>query len=751
MSSSDPQASAQAARSRSNLAFALVSLEKHRRDAMGIFYDFCRLIDDIADEPVRTTAQKYGELLGWQDTILSWPNPMGSDDAAKACYPFPENTRSILPEGPLSETLRAIAERYAVNPRHLIEIVGGCAHDVEPHFYPDFPSLKKYCYAVASAVGLVSIRIFGCTAPQSEDFAEALGYALQFTNILRDIREDYEEKGRLYLPQDEMNAFGVTPDILFSDTPHSGREKLLRLQYFRAKHFFNKARRLLTHQDQNALKAALVMKAIYEAILEKIKDNGFSLKKRVSLSKPKKVFLLWKTMRQLKKPLSELYPAGKAAVFGAGVAGIGAAVWLAKEGFDVDVFEARKVAGGRACSMDDRQYAITLDNGQHIAMGCYRHFLDLAQTLGVAHKLHKAPALDVTYVSKGGQRERLRAKNWPCGLGLALALLRFKALGLKDKWAIVRLALAIRFGAHPRPDETAESWLARHGQTARTRYALWHPFCVAALNQPLDKADAVLLRETVRRSLLAGPQACAIYISKPPLGDLFYPEAARFLQSVDGAFHMGSQVSKLDFENGRCAGFFIKGETAPRTAGLMVSALNYQALAALLPENLFPARSLRQMEASPIVSVHIYCAQKLFDEPFVGFLDSPVHWVFDRCELLDPAQQGKVFLYAVTLSTPGPWMDAGRDSLVDMIHAEFTTHFSQCAPITFVHTLVMRSRDATFAAVPQTRALRPSTDAIPGLLLCGDYVATDLPSTLESAADSARRVADTLDTASTHR
>ena len=745
MSSTSAQQAAKTARKRSNLAFALVSLAAERREAMCIFYDFCRCVDDIADEPIRTIPQKYGELKGWQEAILSWENSWANSTGAPSPVVFPEGTVSISPDGSLERELGAIVLRYRVNPQHLLDIIGGVIQDVEPKLFADFPSLKRYCYGVASAVGMASIKIFGCTDPLSEPFAESLGYALQFTNILRDIREDFEEKGRVYLPQDELAFFGVTPEILIRDKTHAGRHAFLQLQYYRAKHFFNRARRFLTEKDRKPLKAALIMSAIYEAILETIRANEFSIEQRVSLSKVRKIAILAQTLRQLKRPLKPLRRPGKAAVFGAGIAGIGTAVLLGLEGFDVELFEARKFAGGRACSMRDSQTGITLDNGQHIAMGCYRSFLNLAALLGVEKKLRKSSTLDITYIDKGGKRFGMKSPRLPLGAGMAIALCRFKKLSFKDKFAVVRFAMGLRCGLRPQKKETASQWLARCGQTEQSRYALWRPFCVAALNQPLETADAGLFHETLVRSLFAGSEAAAIFLSKVPLGELFYPEAARFLQSIGSQAHLGAQVSSLRFENGNLAGFTIADDPTVRQADLYASALNWQALKKLLPSGDATGNALEQIPAAGILNIHLISDKKLFDEPFVGFLDSPVHWVFDRSDLLNEAERGKKHLYALTLSCPGEWENEASQNIRSMVERELSEHFPECAPINFSRGIVVKTKDATFAARPEVEPLRPDAQNIPGLLLAGDYTNTGLPATMESAAQSAYRLVQCLD------
>jgi len=351
----------------------------------------------------------------------------------------------------------------------------------------------------------------------------------------------------------------------------------------------------------------------------------------------------------------------------------------------------------------------------------------------------------VTYVDKGGARFSLKAPNLPLGLGMLWGLLKFKKLSAKDKWAIIRFAIALRMGAKPKPNETAAQWLARHGQTKNSIHALWRPFCVAALNQELDTGDAALLYETLVRSLFGNADAAAIYFSKVPLGELFYPEAERFLKSIGSRAQLGAQVTALEFENGKITGFKVGDAPQVRTADLYISAMNWQALGALLEGKSPLAQTLKKIPSAGILNAHILSDKKWFAEPFVGFLDSPIQWVFDRSDLLPKEKQGTHFLYALTLSAPGPWETRGTKEISEMLRAELSSHFPQAAQSEFLREIVVKTLDATFAATPETEQLRPNAQNENGLMLAGDYTATALPATLESAALSARKLVDKID------
>jgi len=234
-------------------------------DAM-VFYDFCRAVDDIADEPGRSPEEKR-ELLGL------W----------KAALNLGEN---------LPTALSQLLERHKIDRRLLVEIVLGVEMDIEPIRYQTHEELRAYCWRVASAVGLVSVEIFGCKNPKSKIYAEFLGYALQMTNILRDVAED-AAVGRIYLPLEDLRRFEVSEASLLAGNPGDNFSALMRFEAARTRALFAEATRVLPEGDANALKPAELMRTIYEKILSRMEADGFRVfQKRYRLSKAEKLFVL---------------------------------------------------------------------------------------------------------------------------------------------------------------------------------------------------------------------------------------------------------------------------------------------------------------------------------------------------------------------------------------------------------------------------------------------------------------------------
>lgn len=262
-------ASAEGAR-KSNLAFALACLPKDRRGDAMIFYAFCRAVDDIADDPTLPSAEKTVRLDQWKTALTDQTG--------------------------LPESLRGLIGRRNLDPNLLREIVLGVEMDIAPRFYETDQDLRAYCWRVACAVGLVSIEIFGCRHPGSKIFAEHLGYALQLTNILRDVAED-AALGRIYLPQENLRRFGVRPDRLLAGQPDGDFSGLMQFVAERARLEFHQARKTLPAPDARALRPAALMQAAYEKILTRMTADGFRVfEKRYRLSRLDKAWLLGRAL-----------------------------------------------------------------------------------------------------------------------------------------------------------------------------------------------------------------------------------------------------------------------------------------------------------------------------------------------------------------------------------------------------------------------------------------------------------------------
>jgi phytoene synthase len=251
-------------------AFRLLSPEKHR--AICSVYTFFRISDDLADDTGRTVEQKQEALSQWR-----------------------RDTRSALagqlPPHALWPGFADAVRRFAI-PHHVFEdMIDGMVSDLEPRRIATFEELYRYCYQVASVVGISVIHIFGFTHPQAPLLAEKCGLAFQLTNILRDVQEDLD-RGRIYLPQEDLDRFGITQ---VTDSP--AFRDLLRLEGKRARAYFDESRPLLEmiHPASRASLRALM--EIYSTLLHRIEAHDYDvLNQRIRLSGAEKTWVMLRSL-----------------------------------------------------------------------------------------------------------------------------------------------------------------------------------------------------------------------------------------------------------------------------------------------------------------------------------------------------------------------------------------------------------------------------------------------------------------------
>jgi 15-cis-phytoene synthase len=238
--------------SKSNLALAFVALGRERRRDISIFYAFCRVIDDIADSPELNADAKAQQLNQWRGWL-----------------------RAASPDEPeLARDLRDVIAKYPITPEMIEEVISGVEMDLTITGYATWGDLRVYCYRVASAVGLVSIEIFGYRNPRCKEYAVELGLALQMTNIIRDVGKDLRHD-RIYLPQEDFSRFHYSEEELQDRQYNERFIELMEFQAARACQFFARAALALPQEDRRSMVAAEIMASVYRGLLRRMALDKF--------------------------------------------------------------------------------------------------------------------------------------------------------------------------------------------------------------------------------------------------------------------------------------------------------------------------------------------------------------------------------------------------------------------------------------------------------------------------------------------
>ena len=248
-------AAAQKKASGSSFYAAMRLMPKAERDAMFAIYAFCRAVDDIADDGLGTRAERFAQLQS------------GRADLAQLYAGAPPPRLAFLTE--------AVA-RYRLKLDDFLAVIDGMEMDVaEDIRAPDFATLDLYCERVASAVGRLSVHVFGMEGEPALAIAHHLGRALQLTNILRDLDED-AARGRLYLPREALESAGLTSFAPHAVLSHASLEEVCAPVLCRAREHYDQADLVMAGLPKRAVKAPYMMAAGYRSILDNLAARGFA-------------------------------------------------------------------------------------------------------------------------------------------------------------------------------------------------------------------------------------------------------------------------------------------------------------------------------------------------------------------------------------------------------------------------------------------------------------------------------------------
>jgi len=271
----DEYCQSKAAASGSSFYYSFLFLPAERRRAITAVYAYCREVDDAVDE-VSDPAVAEAKLQWWRGEVATLFDRQPTHPVTRALLPFID--------GP-----------FGITQARLLAILEGMEMDLRQNRYLDFAALQRYAHLVAGVVGEISAAVFGYSDPRTLDFAGRLGLALQLINVIRDVGDD-ARRGRIYIPVDELQRFGVRATDLLNRRYVDGFVPLMQFQAERARATYLEALELLPPADRRAQRPGLIMGAIYATLLDEIERENFQvLHQRVALTPLRKLWIAWRT------------------------------------------------------------------------------------------------------------------------------------------------------------------------------------------------------------------------------------------------------------------------------------------------------------------------------------------------------------------------------------------------------------------------------------------------------------------------
>ncbi|MBX3026937.1 hydroxysqualene dehydroxylase HpnE [bacterium] len=434
-------------------------------------------------------------------------------------------------------------------------------------------------------------------------------------------------------------------------------------------------------------------------------------------------------------------------VIGGGFAGLAAGVALAAGGARPLVLEAGPQLGGRARSFTDAASGERLDNGQHAMLGCYTHTLAFLERIGTAGRVVRQDRLRVAMRDRTRGAGRIVGARLPGPLHMAGGVLGYRLLRPGERLAALRAGVAIlrrhRRGDASLADCTVAELLRALGQSAAAQASFWNPVAVATLNELPERAAARPFAAVLARAFFGGRRDAQFVLPGTDLSDLYTGAAEQFIVARGGRVETRAAVTGLAL--GPTGVRAVRLRDGRRVAAAAcIAAVPPRALAALLPDALRAAPLLRGLDTfagSPIVSAHLWLDRPVMAEPFLGCIGTTAQWFFNRSALQARGATDGQWLSAV-ISAGHAIVDWPAPRIAATIFDDLRALLPDAAGATLRRAVVVKERQATISNTPATERRRPgAATPLANLWLAGDWTATGLPPTIESAVMSGHRAA----------
>jgi squalene-associated FAD-dependent desaturase len=425
-------------------------------------------------------------------------------------------------------------------------------------------------------------------------------------------------------------------------------------------------------------------------------------------------------------------------ILGGGLAGLAAATVLLQHGVPVTLLEARDRLGGRASSFVDAETGETVDNCQHVSMGCCTALQHFCRTVGVAPLFRDEKEL--TFIDPDGGRSTLRAAPLPAPLHLAPAFARLRYLTFREK---LQLARGLRALARLRPEDVSEQtsfldWLTAQRQSPRVIERFWDVVLVSALSESLDRIDVRYAQKVFVDGFLRHRDGWRVQTPVVPLDDIYGRPVLHWLKSHGGDVRLNAAVRRLRGTTGGVTTVALRdGQELPVVD--VILAVPPHRVADLLPPEIAHSATftaVSHIDSAPITSVHVWFDRPVLDLDHAVLIGRLSQWVFTRPGRA-AGENSSPSACQVVVSASRALRGLPQEELRDRVLAELTAIWPAAGAARVEHWRVVTEHRAVFSAVPGIDALRPpQQSSVPNLQLAGDWTATGWPATMEGAVRS---------------
>ncbi len=421
----------------------------------------------------------------------------------------------------------------------------------------------------------------------------------------------------------------------------------------------------------------------------------------------------------------------KCLIIGSGIAGLTAASILSSKKIQVTLLESSPKFGGRTFSFKDSESGETIDNGQHILMGCYQDTLSFLKLIEAENNFLYQENLVVNFLTDDRKEYSIRASTLPYPINLLLAIFNYNVLDTNDKFRFIGLIIKLPFiSTKSLQNLSVSDWLNKENQTNNIIKSFWEILCVGALNTNMYKASAKIFYEVLMKIFFQGNMASTIIVPKYGLSESIIDPALSFIKKNGGKIISSEAVKKIVIKNEK-VDQLISENNVYQDFDFVISAIPLPALQKIVPKELLGIEV--NLLYSTILNIHVWLKEIPITENFYGLINSPLHWIFNKGSHLN-----------IVISDADGYAKKTNDEIIETIMQELEK-FTKIKRSFLMRYKIIREKRATFIPCNEILNKRPESKTnIGNLFLAGDWIDTGLPSTIESAAKSGRIAAELI-------
>lgn len=419
----------------------------------------------------------------------------------------------------------------------------------------------------------------------------------------------------------------------------------------------------------------------------------------------------------------------KIVVIGGGVSGISAALFAIENGFDVTIIESSNYFGGRIHSRIDNDTNDSYDNGQHILVGAYTEFLNILKKLGSYEKLYIQNKFEVKY-NVEGRSFSIQNKVFNNQLGLIFSFLSLNIFSISEKINFMKFALYIKSGKLDKQNSPFLETLLKYKQSENLIKIFWEPICVSTLNTPIDTASTQIVVNVLKQSFLGGGNNSKIIIPQVGLSELLSNFENYFIKK-NGKILKNHSLKEVIYSNRKIERIILTKDKEIE-ADYFISALSMAKYNQYFPSKI-------ELENSPIISVYLWYDVDFIKEKFIAITDCTIQWIFNKRKIgfLEGEKLYKGY-FSIVISEASKLIEKSSEEIADIVCSEIDKLYP-CKKKLLKFKVIKEKNATILSDVNSVNEKLKFNNELENLYIAGDWLNTELPSTIETAAINGKK------------